>query len=181
MKKTAKFWTLAGSVLFTAGLTAASCGGETLSVPPDIEPADAGEIAADSGTGPVVIPPDCGDGVIQVTKGETCDDGNTESGDGCSSQCLLEEGWICPRPNEKCLPPSVCGDGRLDPSKGETCDDGDTTPGDGCSETCTTEAGWACLYAGSACQAAACGDGIAVGLCLRKRDRDRAEYLQDPR
>ena len=44
MKKTAKFWTLAGSVLFTAGLTAASCGGETLSVPPDIEPADAGEL-----------------------------------------------------------------------------------------------------------------------------------------
>ncbi len=32
----------------------------------------------------------CGDGVIQASFGETCDDGNTNSGDGCDSACLLE-------------------------------------------------------------------------------------------
>ncbi len=38
--------------------------------------------------------PCCGDGVIQDDPGlpyvETCDDGNTESGDGCSADCQLE-------------------------------------------------------------------------------------------
>ncbi len=39
----------------------------------------------------------CGDGIIET--GETCDDGNTISGDGCSSTCQKEEGteqqgWI---------------------------------------------------------------------------------------
>lgn len=36
------------------------------------------------------IPKNCGDGVKQVT--EQCDDGNNESGDGCSSRCVLESG-----------------------------------------------------------------------------------------
>lgn len=33
----------------------------------------------------------CGDGV--VSNSETCDDGNTSSGDGCSATCTLEAGW----------------------------------------------------------------------------------------
>jgi cysteine-rich repeat protein len=34
--------------------------------------------------------PRCGDGVVQADKGETCDDGNTTNGDGCSSACKKE-------------------------------------------------------------------------------------------
>ena len=62
---------------------------------------------------------DCGNGVVDP--GEQCDDGNTVSGDGCSSSCRLE----------------VCGNGILDP--GEQCDDGNTVSGDGCSATCQRE------------------------------------------
>lgn len=35
-----------------------------------------------------IVPPGCGDGF--VTAGETCDDGNTASGDGCAPDCTLE-------------------------------------------------------------------------------------------
>ena len=36
----------------------------------------------------------CGDGVR--VEPEECDDGNTENGDGCSSDCSkVEEGWTC--------------------------------------------------------------------------------------
>ena len=70
----------------------------------------------------------CGDGTTEGN--ETCDDSNTVSGDGCSSNCLLE----------------VCGDGVLTPDT-EACDDGNTTAGDGCAADCT-------------CEAEVCGDGI---------------------
>jgi len=32
----------------------------------------------------------CGDGYIDTDTGETCDDGNTKDGDGCSATCLIE-------------------------------------------------------------------------------------------
>lgn len=64
----------------------------------------------------------CGDGVVAGS--EECDDGNLESGDGCSATCMNET-------------PSTCGNGTLDP--GEECDDNNTNPGDGCSATCTEE------------------------------------------
>lgn len=51
---------------------------------------------------------------------ETCDDGNTVSGDGCSATCQFE-----------------CGNNVLD--SGETCDDGNRVDGDGCSSTCILE------------------------------------------
>ncbi|CAD7701100.1 unnamed protein product [Ostreobium quekettii] len=35
----------------------------------------------------------CGDGIQEGP--EQCDDGNTENGDGCASDCLVEEGWLC--------------------------------------------------------------------------------------
>jgi fibro-slime domain-containing protein len=35
----------------------------------------------------------CGNGAIEV--GEACDDGNTNSGDGCSSSCTVENGFSC--------------------------------------------------------------------------------------
>lgn len=34
--------------------------------------------------------PVCGDGVVNYQNGEQCDDGNTNSGDGCSALCLYE-------------------------------------------------------------------------------------------
>ncbi|NVB78110.1 MAG: DUF4215 domain-containing protein [Kofleriaceae bacterium] len=65
-------------------------------------------------------PPVCGNGVVE--DGETCDDGNTWGGDGCSSSCQ---------------PESRCGNGIVE--DGETCDDGNTWSGDGCSSMCTCE------------------------------------------
>ena len=56
----------------------------------------------------------CGDGYLDA--GELCDDGNTTSGDGCSSTCQPED-------------LRVCGDGSL--AGNEECDDGNTTDGDG--------------------------------------------------
>ena len=65
--------------------------------------------------------PICGNTMVET--GETCDDGNTASGDGCSATCQVE--------------PCVCGDGHLD--VGEACDDGNHVSGDGCSSSCTIE------------------------------------------
>jgi cysteine-rich repeat protein len=67
----------------------------------------------------------CGNGVHDL--GEDCDDGNTVSGDGCSSGCQYETGFICAErmgwPSSVCNP--RCGDGYL--VKGEVCDCGDGT------------------------------------------------------
>ncbi len=65
----------------------------------------------------------CGNGILE--SGEECDDGNTVSGDGCSSTCTLES------------PVPVCGNGIVE--GGEECDDGNTISGDGCSASCTIE------------------------------------------
>lgn len=67
--------------------------------------------------------PVCGDGTVD--QGETCDDGNTTSADGCSSTCQTES------------PGATCGTGTVE--AGETCDDGNTTDGDGCSAICLKE------------------------------------------
>lgn len=80
----------------------------------------------------------CGDGVIAPA--ETCDDGNTTAGDGCSATCTIESGYTCAGTPSACS--TICGDGLIRGS--ETCDDGGTGPGDGCSGTCTSEAGWNC-------------------------------------
>lgn len=78
----------------------------------------------------------CGDGIVNGS--EQCDDGNTVSGDGCSSTCTTETG--------------KCGDGILDVAT-ETCDDGNTVSGDGCSSTCQieTKCGNGIVESGEAC------------------------------
>ncbi|MBW2529077.1 MAG: DUF4215 domain-containing protein [Deltaproteobacteria bacterium] len=43
----------------------------------------------------------CGDGVINV--GEQCDDGNTDSSDGCSATCKVEAGFVCLDEPSTCL------------------------------------------------------------------------------
>ena len=64
--------------------------------------------------------PVCGNGTVE--SGEQCDDGNTVSGDGCSSTCQ----------NESTTP--YCGDGIVNGN--EQCDDGNNVNGDGCSADC---------------------------------------------
>jgi len=65
----------------------------------------------------------CGNGVLEPL--EQCDDGNTTSGDGCSSKCKLEGVQ------------AVCGNGIKEGT--EQCDDGNTVNGDGCSAGCLLE------------------------------------------
>jgi cysteine-rich repeat protein len=66
----------------------------------------AGNFREDQRNFTVIIPPPlgCGDMFLNTTLGEECDDGNTISGDGCSSFCRSEH----------------CGNNRLD--FGEVCD-----------------------------------------------------------
>ncbi|MEZ4401051.1 MAG: DUF4215 domain-containing protein [Kofleriaceae bacterium] len=98
----------------------------------------------------------CGDG--QRTGGEACDQGNTTSGDGCSSTCDIEPGWTCTGTPSVCTP--ICGDGIR--TGAEQCDQGNTTNGDGCSATCQIETGWTCVGSPSVCTTV-CGDGIRAG------------------
>lgn len=79
----------------------------------------------------VCVGDDCGNGVVDP--GETCDDENTQSGDGCRADCLKAE---------------VCGDGALD--LGEGCDEG-TANADTLDALCRTD-----------CTLPHCGDGVVV-------------------
>jgi len=106
--------------------------------------------------------PECGNGAIEL--GEECDDGGVASGDGCSGTedsvldgCLLEAGYYCPVPGERCEA-LECGDGNRTP--GEACDDGNSVLEDGCDGTCSVETGWRCTSSG--CDTV-CGDGAILG------------------
>lgn len=57
----------------------------------------------------------CGDGA--TTGSEICDDGDSESGDGCSSTCQVESGYTCIGVPSICT--LLCGNGVVD--SGETC------------------------------------------------------------
>ena len=37
----------------------------------------------------------CGDGSLSAANGEQCDDGNLNSGDGCSATCQVENLYSC--------------------------------------------------------------------------------------
>ncbi len=95
-----------------------------------------------------VSPFGCGNGTISEDEGEVCDDGNTESGDGCRSDCQKVE---------------ECGDLIVD--AGEDCDDGNSIPADGCDE-CRLS-GWevgSILGAARVGQQLARPSGVAVAL-----------------
>jgi large repetitive protein len=122
----------------------------------------------------------CGDGQAEgyevVTESgyieyvyEECDDGNTDDGDGCTSQCTMEVGYYCEMPGSPCRNVS-CGDGFADPYvvsvennstvwAYEFCDDGNTDSNDGCSADCIPEPNFSCVNPGEPCKAVVCGDG----------------------
>lgn len=105
--------------------------------------------------------PICGDGYVILP--ETCDDGNTESGDGCTSDCKIEDGWNCPSPGKPCV--DICGDGRTMSKEADACDDGNTMSGDGCSANCHWERYYKCTQSStsrSVCSVR-CGDGYIYG------------------
>jgi cysteine-rich repeat protein len=62
----------------------------------------------------------CGDDTLDAD--EECDDGNNDSGDGCSANCIEES----------------CGDSIVNNSD-ENCDDGNNEDNDGCDNDCQTE------------------------------------------
>ncbi len=55
----------------------------------------------------IVTGANCGNGILI---GEFCDDANTADGDGCSSICLIEEGWSCTDPVPGISPTNVVAD-----------------------------------------------------------------------
>src|SRR5262245_516158 len=107
-----------------------------------------------------VAPPNCGDGAL--TADEACDDGNRESGDGCSATCLATEpGFSCVAPGQACRAIARCGDGVV--AATEQCDDGNIDPNDGCSARCRVELGKKCEGTPSVCTDAVCGNGVREG------------------
>jgi fibro-slime domain-containing protein len=102
----------------------------------------------------------CGNSVID--NGETCDDGNAKSGDGCDGTCKTENGFICPVPGQPCTLDLYCGDGK--PGPDESCDDANKNDGDGCSATCAIEKDYTCPTFGQPCEPTVlppvCGNGV---------------------
>jgi len=128
---------LAGGVLLAAAIV--GCGDDE--APPDD--------GVDSGV-PLAV---CGN--AEWEEGETCDDGNTVDGDGCSADCSSDErcgngivddpaGEVCDDANTRngdgcnadCTSDETCGNGVVDLGVGEVCDDGNEADGDGCSADC---------------------------------------------
>ncbi len=111
--------------------------------------------------------PACGNGIVDSSVGEQCDDANAEGGDGCTAACdQIEANYVCSTPGEPCVYTVKCGDGLV---RGEeTCDDGvdavtgTISSGDGCDELCQIEEGFECPVPGAACRPI-CGDGLLRG------------------
>jgi cysteine-rich repeat protein len=131
-----------------------------------------GNGGGNTGTVTITIPPtpdagpdlpgggNCGDGILE--RNETCDDGNTEGGDGCSPACQIEANYECKDPGQPCKNLAVCGNGIL--TSDETCDDGNQDSGDGCSADCKSiEDGWVCPVPGRKC-IPECGDSKKIGV-----------------
>lgn len=101
----------------------------------------------------------CGNGL--PNPGETCDDTNSATGDGCSN-CLEEAGWTCTGFGPGlCSQNSVCGNGLIETTP-ENCDDGNSDSNDGCSDDCLEELGFTCEDEPSVCTIV-CGDSLKVG------------------
>ncbi|EGD72808.1 hypothetical protein PTSG_04535 [Salpingoeca rosetta] len=117
--------------------------------------------------GPTKCTMRCGDRfrVHTALAQEECDDGNLRDGDGCSSTCTIEEGYMCIDHGLVSVCTGICGDGLKVPA--DSCDDGNFIDGDGCSSTCEIEPGWKCPFCDpellrTSCCIPWCGDGRLV-------------------
>ena len=106
-----------------------------------------------SGASPSVCSVVFGDGYV-VNGQESCDDGvdsgtgTPQSGDGCSENGVVEQGYRCVGGDDaNGQNPSLCSAIPLDGyvTGNEECDDGNATAGDGCDAAFQIEAGWACI------------------------------------
>jgi cysteine-rich repeat protein len=100
-------------VLLALVLGACSSGCGTDSTCPD------GQLEGNDGA---CVEPGCGNGIKEA--GESCDDGNQDDNDGCTSLCR---------------PGGLCGNGILDETVGEQCDDTNQILHDGCDDICVLE------------------------------------------
>jgi cysteine-rich repeat protein len=86
-----------------------------------------------------------GDGlVVNRATPNYCDDGNSISGDGCSSSWAIESGWTWSG-GSNLIPDvcqDICGDGSFHGSVVGKWDDGNLVSGDGCDSSCNIESGW---------------------------------------
>ncbi len=96
--------------------------------------------------------PVCGN--LEIDAGESCDDGNALSGDGCSDECH-NEGCVAQTPGFPGVP--ICFDG--DACTVDSCDDPSST----CSNIPSCEEGIACTL--DTCVAAACEHTPMDSLC----------------
>ena len=121
----------------------------------------------------------CGNGLLEA--GETCDDGSTSPGDGCSSTCFVEaqpdgsdctlggnaacQSNVCDATETppSCEPASSCGNGLLEGS--EACDDGNTAVGDGCDPQCLLELGAGPCIDGAQCGSGVCNTMASIPVC----------------
>lgn len=134
----------------------------------------------------------CGDGILNQTAGEVCDDGNDDPDDGCNAMCMpLDCGDGVVTAPERCddgnrdqtdecaaCQPAVCGDGFVQAGV-EECDDGNGEDTDACLSSCVpASCGDGFVQAGvetcddanrddsdacpASCQTASCGDGFVL-------------------
>ena len=120
----------------------------------------------------------CGNGRLEESLGEKCDDNNQYDYDGCSSTCQVEDGYSCTSlgRGSRCIlvtPKRSCGNGYYQPTLGEQCDDNNNRPFDGCSSNCMIEYGWECTHIGifplSKCNLK-CGNGLLEKNFLEECD-----------
>lgn len=91
------------------------------------------------------LTPVCGNGLLESSNSESCDDGNFIDGDGCTL-CVIDSKWDCTGGEGQlstCFRVFVCGDGVRENL--EECDDGNSASGDGCNSVCRIEGGFDCL------------------------------------
>jgi len=103
--------------------------------------------------------PYCGDGIVQASLGEKCDEGQNQGSPGCSADCKTQDSSCTCTPGNACVCQTpVCGNGVVE--AGEQCDQGKSAY-PGCSATCQIEPGYQCPFPDAPC-VPVCGDGILI-------------------
>ena len=115
----------------------------------------------------------CGDGKRFNSISTYWDDGNTINGDGWSSTCSIETGFVCNGGSTTSIDiwKEICGDGKRYNSLSTFCDDGNNINGDGCSSLCATETGYSWSGGSSSTKdtwSEIWGDGIRITIVFLK-------------